>query len=141
MNCAKSMNICLRLGITGFPTLSILEGAAIYDYQGPLSLESLNTFAVDRLYKKNSRARRISHEKGWHENLTTAVSEHIRVTWGILMVIFEAFGMGHYSEESKLNIVLYTAFTPILLFIGAIIIDYRALVKMEAEKKKNKKVA
>lgn len=57
------------------------------------------------------------------------------------MVIFEAFGMGHYSEESKLNIVLYTAFTPILLFIGAIIIDNRTLRNIEAEKKKNKKVA
>jgi hypothetical protein len=57
------------------------------------------------------------------------------------MVIFEAFGMGHYSEESKLNIVLYTAFTPILLFIGAIIIDHRTLVKMEEEKKKKKKAA
>ena len=133
------MNICHRLGITGFPTLSILDGLAIYDYQGPLSLESLNSFAVDKLYKSKSHARRISHEKGFYENLTTALSEQLRVTWGIIMVIFEALGMGHYSDESKLNIVLYAAFTPILLFIGAIIIDTRALAKAEAEKKMKKK--
>ena len=38
-----------------------------------------------------------------------------------------------------MNIVLYTAFTPILLFIGAIIIDTRALAKAEAEKRERKK--
>ena len=95
---------------------------------------------MDRLYKTKSRARRISHEKGFYENLTTALSEQLRVTWGIILVIFQAAGCGHYSEESMYSIVMWAAFTPILLFIGAIIIDTRALNKIAAEKKKAKKV-
>ena len=30
--CPKSIVVCNRLGIVGFPTLSVLDGAYIYDY-------------------------------------------------------------------------------------------------------------
>ena len=32
LNCARATEVCHRLHITGFPTLSVLDGAAIYDY-------------------------------------------------------------------------------------------------------------
>jgi|TARA_B110000305_G_C19062439_1_gene457746 hypothetical protein len=57
------------LGVTGFPTLSVLTGNAVYDYQGPLTVEALNDFIVNKEYLKSARARNIWHERSAVENL------------------------------------------------------------------------
>ena len=69
LNCARATNICHRLGVTGFPTLSVLTGNAVYDYQGPLTVEALNDYIVNKEYKKSARARNIWHERSAVENL------------------------------------------------------------------------
>ena len=63
----------------------------------------------------------------------------MRVTWRIFLALFEFFGLDHLSDGTKLNVVLFMAFSPIVLFIIAIIIDTRALAKEErsSPKKKN----
>ena len=40
--------MCHRLGITGYPTLSVLDGDSVFDYQGPLDIRSLDDFALLR---------------------------------------------------------------------------------------------
>jgi len=76
LNCATSINICHRLGITGFPTLSVLSKNAIYDYQGLLTIESLNDFVINKEYAISGRARNIWHERSAVENLSIALSLH-----------------------------------------------------------------
>lgn len=69
INCARSQSVCHRLGVSGFPTLSIVSGEAIYDYQGALSVESLNSFVTQKQYERISRPRKILHERSPFENL------------------------------------------------------------------------
>ena len=46
--CPKAHETCYRLGIKGFPTLSVLDGNHIYDYQGKLSVRHLAKFVNDK---------------------------------------------------------------------------------------------
>ena len=46
--CPRYAGICNRLGIRGLPTISVLHGSQIYDYQGVLSVRALSSFVNDQ---------------------------------------------------------------------------------------------
>ena len=48
--CPKSMEVCHRLGVRGFPTISVLEGDRVYDYQGKMNVNNLSKFVSNKVY-------------------------------------------------------------------------------------------
>ena len=59
--CPRAYDICQRLGIRGYPTLSVLDGNYVYDYQGKLNVRDMTQFVKEKKYKELSKARHIMH--------------------------------------------------------------------------------
>ena len=99
INCGKAQSVCHRLNIRGFPTISVLEGARIYDYQGRLTIEGLSNFVSDKMYLERSKPRRIMHVRSPYENLVEALTEISLKCRAFSMLLFNFIGLGHLEEE------------------------------------------
>ena len=72
------MQICHRMGVNGFPTLSVLDGAYVYDYQGALTVEALTSFVNNKEYLERAKKRPLLHEFTWRENLETGLNTFVK---------------------------------------------------------------
>ena len=97
--CPKAHSVCHRLGVKGFPTISVLEGGKVYDYQGKMRVGDLSRFITGKEYLTKSKARRISHVRSPLENLFQAATTTKLKMRLMTMFLFKAFGMGHLDEE------------------------------------------
>lgn len=63
MFCPRSYDICQRLGVKGYPTLSVLDDHFVYDYggKGRLSVKDLTNFVKEKKYLELSKPRHIMH--------------------------------------------------------------------------------
>ena len=86
--CSQSMPVCVRAGVRGFPTISVLRGGHVYDYQGKLSVEHLSGFVSQEVFLKRSKARRLRHVTSPMENLELAMREFGMKLRKITMLIF-----------------------------------------------------
>mmetsp|Transcript_19879 Transcript_19879/g.26827 ORF Transcript_19879/g.26827 Transcript_19879/m.26827 type:complete len:97 (+) Transcript_19879:357-647(+) len=92
------MQVCNRLKIRGFPTISVLDGERVYDYQGKLTVGDLSKFISDKEYLEKSRPRRISHLTSPWENLVNALAETKQKMLTFTMLLFQVVGLGHLDE-------------------------------------------
>ena len=99
IQCGKAHSVCHRLGIKGFPTISVLEGSKIYDYQGRLTVDGLSKFVTSKKYLNKSKARRIRHVQSPYENLVNALTEMSLKCRAFTMLLFKFIGLGHLEEE------------------------------------------
>ena len=97
--CPKSITVCNRLGIRGYPTISVLDGNAIYDYQGKLTVSGLASFIKNKTYLVKSKARKISHVTSPYENVANALTIANLKVRAFTMLLFRAAGLGHLEED------------------------------------------
>ena len=48
--CPRAFDTCNRLGVKGYPTLSVLDGNHVYDYQGLLEVHEMTKFVKEKEY-------------------------------------------------------------------------------------------
>ena len=130
--------MCHRLGIKGFPTISVLDGDRIYDYQGMLTVHGLSTFITDKIYLEKSKARRISHVTSAVENLFNAMAVAKMKMRAMTMLVFRALGFAHLEEDFVINLVFMCALTPFLLYLIALVIERRNMDKIKEEVERSK---
>lgn len=127
LNCGKAHAVCHRLGIKGFPTISVLEGEKIYDYQGRLTVDGLSSFITKKIYLERSKPRRIMHVRTPYENLAEALHEMTLKCRAFTMLLFKFFGLGHLDEEFVIQTVYMMALAPFILFLIALVVERRQL--------------
>ena len=123
--CPRATAVCFRLGVRGYPTISVLRGSHIYDYQGFLTVEGLSSFILQEEFLSKSKARLISHVTSPAENFLNHISLVNLKLRKMTMIIFAAVGLGHLEEEFAVQVVYVCALTPFLLFLIALVVDNR----------------
>ena len=131
--CPKSNEVCHRLGIRGFPTISVLDGDRVYDYQGKLTVANLSKFVTNKVYKEKSRPRLIRHVTSPWENFSIAVKEMNLKMRAFAMLMFRAFGLGHLEEEFVIQVVMMAAIVPMVLLMIALAIERRIIENKKKE--------
>ena len=121
--CGRATAVCHRLGIKGWPTISVLAGSKIYDYQGKLNVEALSNFITEKTYLEKSKARQIHHVMSAWENFANAMTVTNLKCRGFTMILFKAIGLGHLEEEFVIKVVYMMAIIPMVLFFIAIGIE------------------
>ena len=135
--CPRSMDVCNRLGIRGYPTISVLDGNSIYDYQGKLSVDGLAAFIKSKTYLVKSKARRISHVTSPYENIVNALTIANLKVRAFTMLLFKVVGLGHLEEDFVIQVVYMCALTPFLLLFIALYVDNKAIKEKQEQEKKN----
>ena len=125
--CPKAHSVCHRLGVKGFPTISVLQGNFVYDYQGKMRVGDLSRFITEKEYLKRSKARRITHVMSPVENLFQAATTARLKMRLMTMYLFKAFGLGHLEEEFVIQLVFVCALAPFVLYLIALVIERRQL--------------
>ena len=67
--CPRAFDTCNRLGVKGYPTLSVLDGNHVYDYQGLLEVHEMTKFVKEKEYLTQSKQRFLLHVTDPYENL------------------------------------------------------------------------
>ena len=99
ITCGRAITVCHRLGIRGFPTISVLQNGRIYDYQGRLTVDKLAEFVTSKQFLTKSKARNIMHVQSAYENLENALYEVNLKCRAFSMLLFSLVGLGHLEEE------------------------------------------
>ena len=133
--CPRAYDHCQRLGVRGYPTLSVLEKRKVYDYQGKLDVRDMTKFVKEKEYLTRSKARHIMHVTSPWENLEHAIHEFRWTMWVIVHGLFKLAGLEYLGEEVIMRLALFMAITPFLIFLMLILNDARELRKQAANKK------
>ena len=64
------------------------------------------------------------HETSIKENLVIQLTKFKMTCSKIIYMVYKFFGMGHIGEEFAVKVTLSIAFTPVLLLIILLTIDY-----------------
>ena len=137
VSCPKAMQVCNRLSVRGFPTISVLDGERAYDYQGKLTVADLSKFISDKKYLSLSKPRRILHLTSAWENLVNALNTFRLKLRAFTMLLFRLIGLGHLDEDFCVQVIYVVAITPFLIFLIALYVEQRQN-KAEAERKAQK---
>ena len=131
--CGKNVSTCRRLGVKGYPTLTVLDKDHAYDYQGRLVIKDLISFVEKKMYLEKSRPRRIDVETTPWENLLRFKTAFSLSCWHAVIILFDKVGLGDLPDETKLHISIVSAIFPLVLLVILLIYD-----RMQIEKEKGK---
>ena len=121
--CGKNYATCRRLGVKGYPTLTVLDESHAYDYQGKLQVEDLIDFVDKKMYKEKSRPRRLDVETTPWENLVRFKTMFALSIWHAVLFLFDKAGLGYLPEDLKFNISIATAILPIIILLVLLVYD------------------
>jgi len=123
------MPVCFRLGVRGYPTISVLEGSKVYDYQGRLTVQDLAGFVTEKQFLAKSKPRQISHVTSPLENLLNLWMEAKLKVWATTLLLLRAIGLGHLEEQFVVQLAYFCAITPFIIFLVALSFERHMLAK------------